>query len=101
MHKTLCFSFEAVKLLQQIPTNLKSSYFKGSTFFSPLVIKYIIRANDWLTFPLTSYLLFYTTGLIKLLCALGKHELQLVFGRPVILPTFDAGGFANILIYLL
>ena len=48
VHKTWCFSFEAVKLLQVIVVIV--------------VIKYIIRANDWLTFPLTSYLLFYTTG---------------------------------------
>ena len=36
VHKTSCFSFEAfraVKLLSQIPTNLKCGYFNGSTFF--------------------------------------------------------------------
>ena len=37
--KTLCFSFEAfraVKFIQQIASNLNSSYFKGSTFLYTL-----------------------------------------------------------------
>ena len=33
VNKTLCFSFEAVKLLQQIPANLKGGYFIESNFF--------------------------------------------------------------------